>query len=1040
MEDKSILTPAQINSVKPLNAKWPGTFRSLLNIIEKDIVLTVPITEALSKSDTINQNRPCNEVYGTGKEKVKEAINHGEITKRNSSLSGNQHKVTTSKSCNHTVNLNTEKLLLCSWNVRSLNLQKVAKIISLKSHVICLQEIWNPCSNLLGSLAGTQIIKKREDGYGGTFSSWPSDLISQTSSPVPISEDSVITKLTLAGNRSIWFSSIYIKKRSKKAILEIFSVIKEKVPQGDWSQLILAGDWNINVSDNLDKFTQTLKIIVKQMGLQIFHPGPTRQEHTLDFIVAGRGIKIDDIKCEKTKLSDHSIVTAALTIPIAHHKNQLWIPNRLDAIKITQKSLKEARNSSEFLKKVEKQMKLRGYNILKKVRKNKPETTLLRQLLETLDEDKDLSKLVQEYWNEQYIENEKNRYSALPSNVKDAFSLLKRVFKYHHYDKRDGSIVTKILQDDGTTEMRQEEVDKQLINVLKTTQFKEDQPKYDIPLDFPKMQKLSHEDCKNIISRISNGKAIAYDGLSDIIFNRENINKTAKVFQDLWESEWVPRVHNPEQFTTRIVPLNKKHPNLPSKNDFRPISISSPVVKTLESKLLPKLSNYMTEEMHVGQTGFVSGQGILVNHLRLIQRVTERMKKGLKAYGLFIDFSNAYNTILHVKLYERLETVLDPDEIQLIKALYSRNKIKIGKESFTPNVGVAQGSLISPALFNIYSEDLYNNLDRNDVNPEDQMGYADDLHILSYNKINLRKVIQVIRSWSQENNLALNENKSGIMEFLPRQGPSKVTLNIGEAFEGIPVVACYKYLGMWVDQKLTMELQLKHIRKKSDWISIKLWPILNKVSLQYGKNLWTVLIRPLFEQLTILYSLEKSRSNKSRVENLLRYTFRKFTMLKKNISRSIIDDLMQFNIEERAQYNLRITIDKWEKRSKKPMNLDFLERSNSIESKSYEDRLLPRELRLLINLQTARCPHCTRHSYQMCTQQHLAQEHKILIPKYTEVIEEIERRTKTILAQRKEEKIKKTPVKTTRAEEFSYVSSFLLKHIEELNNFLSYPT
>lgn len=188
----------------------------------------------------------------------------------------------------------------------------------------------------------------------------------------------------------------------------------------------------------------------------------------------------------------------------------------------------------------------------------------------------------------------------------------------------------------------------------------------------------------------------------------------------------------------------------------------------MEARILPKLTDYMANRMHRGQTGFVAGQGITVNQMRLVERVTEKISSGKKAYGIFIDFSNAYNTILHTKLYERLQGILNQDEIQLIKAIYSRLKIKIGSQSFTPNIGVAQGSLISPGLFNIYAEDLYKTLNDAGVASEDQMGYADDLFILCYCKSNLRKVIQIIKEWSASNNLGLNATKSGVMEFLSR--------------------------------------------------------------------------------------------------------------------------------------------------------------------------------------------------------------------------------------------------------------------------------
>lgn len=48
----------------------------------------------------------------------------------------------------------------------------------------------------------------------------------------------------------------------------------------------------------------------------------------------------------------------------------------------------------------------------------------------------------------------------------------------------------------------------------------------------------------------------------------------------------------------------------------------------------------------------------MVNQMRLVQRVMERKGQGKDAYGVFIDFSSAYNTILHTKLYERLRALM----------------------------------------------------------------------------------------------------------------------------------------------------------------------------------------------------------------------------------------------------------------------------------------------------------------------------------------------------------------------------------------------
>jgi hypothetical protein len=47
-------------------------------------------------------------------------------------------------------------------------------------------------------------------------------------------------------------------------------------------------------------------------------------------------------------------------------------------------------------------------------------------------------------------------------------------------------------------------------------------------------------------------------------------------------------------FEARLVPLNKVWPDIPSKEQFRPIVILSPLFKWLEIRFTWKLSNYLT--------------------------------------------------------------------------------------------------------------------------------------------------------------------------------------------------------------------------------------------------------------------------------------------------------------------------------------------------------------------------------------------------------------------------------------------------------------
>jgi len=83
----------------------------------------------------------------------------------------------------------------------------------------------------------------------------------------------------------------------------------------------------------------------------------------------------------------------------------------------------------------------------------------------------------------------------------------------------------------------------------------------------------------------------------------------------------------------------------------------------MEARFLGKLQNYLVEKLHRSQTGFVPGQGIFTNIYRLFERIYQRKSLKLDTYLIFIDFSNAYNTIFHNILFQRLRSILEDEEI-----------------------------------------------------------------------------------------------------------------------------------------------------------------------------------------------------------------------------------------------------------------------------------------------------------------------------------------------------------------------------------------
>lgn len=86
--------------------------------------------------------------------------------------------------------------------------------------------------------------------------------------------------------------------------------------------------------------------------------------------------------------------------------------------------------------------------------------------------------------------------------------------------------------------------------------------------------------------------------------------------------------------------------------------------------------------------GFVPGQGNCVNLVRAIKRIKLRTNQNKHCFGIFIDLKSAYNNVLHRKLFEILEDILDQDGRNFIKAMWSRIVIRMENSRVKPDGGI----------------------------------------------------------------------------------------------------------------------------------------------------------------------------------------------------------------------------------------------------------------------------------------------------------------------------------------------------------------
>ena len=274
-----------------------------------------------------------------------------------------------------------------------------------------------------------------------------------------------------------------------------------------------------------------------------------------------------------------------------------------------------------------------------------------------------------------------------------------------------------------------------------------------------------------------------------------------------------------------IICLPKANKDHTLAENYRPIVLASCRCKTLEIMIKNRLDWFLEHHHAFGkeQLGFRKGKGIYDNVAYLSTFVFNAFILSESVLAVFLDIKSAYDNVNIYKLYNKMNKLNIPVELNNLIHKILRNRLLYTRGddgNFLGPVlatrGIPQGSPLSTILFNIYLADLF----KLKLRDAKIIGYADDLVLIAKGTdintmvANISLGLNKINQFLTKNDLSLALNKCEAVWFTKggrKACPPPITINN----EIIEYKTAVKYLGIFLHKHLKWNLHVDNIVNKA---------------------------------------------------------------------------------------------------------------------------------------------------------------------------------------------------------------------------------
>jgi len=314
--------------------------------------------------------------------------------------------------------------------------------------------------------------------------------------------------------------------------------------------------------------------------------------------------------------------------------------------------------------------------------------------------------------------------------------------------------------------------------------------------------------------------APGHDGVSYEILKKIN-EKTRLVMVNEINEMWHKGIIKKHYKKMKIITFPKANQDKNDPLNYRGIALIPAIIKMANSAVLEEMNRYWNINKVIPGTtfGFIKNRSINNCTNYITNRIGQNKREGKATGIIFLDLTNAYDKVRTDILISKLEKYQTPKEIiRWIGAFLNNRTIELNTEDTIINKlisdGLPQGDVLSPSLFNIYTKDIHDKINRLGIQI---IQYADDFAIITQShshhilQTKMQEIMKQFSDITDELKLEINTEKTKFMIFDTKNNNIKIRIK-GKSIEK---VNNYKYLGLWLDNKLTFKKQIDAMKTKT---------------------------------------------------------------------------------------------------------------------------------------------------------------------------------------------------------------------------------